>query len=891
MLYICIAFFCLSLTALLGYRVVKQEIQKTIIKQTNSTLSANLAMLRSWKQEKLTDVLVLSENTTIRNNILSLTEKSNGQDWAKEKILDTPEAKLLRRELGNASKEYGFIGFVIYDSTGYQTLALLDAATGKRPSNPRSDFVQRALNGQQVMSHPFMSEIPLKDSNGKLHDRFPTMFFATPVYNKSGQATAVLAFRIRPEIDFNNILSLNRFGESGENYVFDENGTLLTQSRFENFLKSIGTLDDSPSSTSMLNVQIRDPGGDLTQGFTSSTPMSEWSLTRMASEATQGRAGHDVDGYNDYRGVKVVGAWDWAADMQIGITTELDFVEAYIPLHKLQKIFFLIFSLLTLSVIWSLWMIFHQQKTQEKFIHQTQTLNEKERLLHTLVDNVVDSVITINQQGIVQSFNPASERLFGYSVEEVVGQNVKILMEGENKKHHDEYLSSYIRTRNPKIIGIGREVIGKRKDGSLFHLDLSVSEGKVGNESWFTGICRDITERKKMEDKMQLARKDAESANLAKSEFLASMSHELRTPLNSILGFSQLMEMDPDKTETQTKVLEHILKSSRHLLDLINDVLDLAKIETGNLSITIEPIEIYAITEQLILLTQSMATERDIRVENIIPRDFSGTVMGDRTRVKQILLNLITNAIKYNKKNGSVTLICDTSKKDMIGISVADTGPGISATHQNKLFKPFERLGAEQTTTEGTGIGLAICKDLAEKMNGSVEYETQENKGSRFTLYLPIAQSSDLQTTPTRDDTKEFVSMLTNKHGTILYIEDNLSNQKLVQEILIHFNSLSLSISDTGEEGLKMALDLKPDLILLDIDLPDIHGFEVFKRLRSQEETKNIPIIALSANAMSNEIKNAAKLGFNDYIVKPFELLFFFETISRHLPDQQETKI
>jgi PAS domain S-box-containing protein len=400
----------------------------------------------------------------------------------------------------------------------------------------------------------------------------------------------------------------------------------------------------------------------------------------------------------------------------------------------------------------------------------------------------------------------------------------------------------------------------------------------------------DITERKKNENELAIAKAEAEQANAAKSEFLSRMSHELRTPMNSILGFAQLMDMG-ELNPNHKKGVNQILKNGKHLLELINEVLDIARIETGRVAVSLEPVEISQSILETIDIVRNLAEENHITVEpdaSIINGLF---VKADHQRFKQVLLNLITNAIKYNVKGGSVKVECKIRKQvksienaegraeNVIRISVIDTGKGIAKEYIEKLFNPFERIGAERTETEGTGLGLAISKKLVEAMSGKVGVESETGKGSAFWIELPQTESQKDRYERIREFEKPEAET-TQPGRTVLYIEDNISNIQLVEEILkTHRPSIKLITNIYGNNAVKFAIDYKPDLILLDLDLPDIHGSEVIKLLQAEPVTSQIPVIILSADAFTKQIKQLMKTGAKDYLIKPIDVVNFLTVV------------
>ncbi len=389
-------------------------------------------------------------------------------------------------------------------------------------------------------------------------------------------------------------------------------------------------------------------------------------------------------------------------------------------------------------------------------------------------------------------------------------------------------------------------------------------------------LQKEIEEREKIEVELKVAKSEAERANLAKSEFLSRMSHELRTPMNSILGFAQLMEMG-ELAPAHKKGVNHILKSGKHLLNLINEVLDLSRIEAGKLSISLEPVSVCGIISETIDIINPLACERNISLEIINLSNENIFVKADNQKLKQVLLNLINNAVKFNRPGGSVKVQC--IKKIGVKISVIDTGIGIRPEELHKLFTPFQRIGAEVSAIEGTGLGLAVAKKLIEVMHGKIGVESKVGVGSTFWIELPQAESQiELQDKINSGETTETANAIVT--GTILYIEDNISNIQLVEQILeIHRPSIHLITEMYGKHTVKLAMDYKPSLILLDLDLPDINGKEVLKLLKGETQTKTIPVVILSANAMGRTIETLMKAGALNYLTKPLDVLAFLKVV------------
>ncbi len=386
----------------------------------------------------------------------------------------------------------------------------------------------------------------------------------------------------------------------------------------------------------------------------------------------------------------------------------------------------------------------------------------------------------------------------------------------------------------------------------------------------------------KMEKALIEAREEAESANRAKTTFLSQMSHELRTPLNAILGFSQLLyeEMLGPLNESQKDALKDVLKSGHHLLELINEILDLSKIESGRITLSIEDIHISDLITEVIDLSRPLAVNRGIRIINEVPKGVY--VKGDYTRLKQVFINLLSNAIKYNKDEGYVEIGIEESDK-IIKVMVEDSGIGIPKDKLDRLFNPFDRLGREATSLEGTGIGLAITKKLVELMGGSIEVKSKAGQGSTFTVSLIRAEGIFKKMERDMKDIRSSEHVDKRKKYKILYIEDNLSNLKLVTKIFLKRPEVKLITSGQGRVGIDLALTHKPDLILVDINLPDISGHEVLERLREIEELKDTRIIAISADVLGMNKEKAKKKGFDDFIPKPIDVKQFLSIIDNYL--------
>lgn len=378
---------------------------------------------------------------------------------------------------------------------------------------------------------------------------------------------------------------------------------------------------------------------------------------------------------------------------------------------------------------------------------------------------------------------------------------------------------------------------------------------------------RRIAERTR---ELQQAKDAAESANRAKSEFLSRMSHELRTPLNAMLGFAQLLQLDPNGSESADQIAE-IRYAGMHLLDLINDLLDLARIESGKLAAVITPVAIELAVADGLRIVKSTLEAKCITVHTRIPP--GSAVMADATRLRQVLVNLMSNAIKYNRTEGRIDIECHPAAAGCLRVSVIDTGPGVAPTLLPRLFRPFDRLGAEFTATEGTGIGLTLVKQLIELMNGRVGALSTPGQGSTFWFELPRAAQRENSIAAAAS------ALPAARPGTVLYIEDNAANVRVMRAMFEQMPQLRLLTASDGDSGLASARQHRPDIILLDIHLPGRDGYSVLADLRADAQTHAIPVVALTADAMPTEVERGARAGFARYLTKPVDLRLLIATI------------
>ena len=522
------------------------------------------------------------------------------------------------------------------------------------------------------------------------------------------------------------------------------------------------------------------------------------------------------------------------------------------------------------------------------------------------------SCIATDAKGVIQLFNVGAERMLGYTAAEVLNKITPAdLHDPLEMIVRAEALSQELGTRiAPGFEALAfkasrgiedvYELTKIRKDGSRIPAVVSVTalrdaqDGIIG----YLLIGTDNTARQLVEEerkrfalalqetnvKLESAKSVAEKANLAKSEFLSSMSHELRTPLNAILGFAQLMSgSSPPPTASQAKRIDQILQAGWYLLKLINEILDLAVIESGKLSLSKESVSLSEVMNECQAMMEPQAQQRGIVMS--FPRfDAPVFVSADRTRLKQIVINLVSNAIKYNTERGTIVVACAVSGSERIRLSVKDTGAGLPPEKLAQLFQPFNRLGQEAGGVAGTGIGLVMSKRLADLMGGVLGVESTVGVGSTFWCELNVAEKPQLAI---RNGEAEALvlpeALAAAARRTLLYIEDNPANMQLVEELIAEGPGMRLVTAVDGTLGIELARTTQPHVILMDINLPGINGFKALKILRADPGTAHIPVIALSANAMPRDIEKGLEAGFFRYLTKPIKINEFTDTLNAAL--------
>jgi PAS domain S-box-containing protein len=520
-------------------------------------------------------------------------------------------------------------------------------------------------------------------------------------------------------------------------------------------------------------------------------------------------------------------------------------------------------------------------------------LTEESSRYRAIVDTAIDAIVTADRLGKIESFNPAAESIFGYSVEEAIGKNIKLLLPEACQEGHDGCLSADLKNGERKIIGIDREVQGKRKDGSIVPLALSVVEWRdIDGQQCFTCIMRDVTLRKQQASALQNAievagqeRIEAESANQAKTEFLAVMSHEIRTPLTSISGFVDLLAHTRKLTREQRRYVELVRVANATLLTIVNDILDFSKVEAGHLELDNRVFSPAKLIRDVLEIVQPIASAKHLLLKFSIERGISDWLTGDDARLRQILLNLLNNAVKFTDHGSigvTVRRVAAADGRERIKFAVTDTGIGIPVERQHRLFKQFSQADSSVSRSHGgTGLGLAICKRLVGLMQGEIGVDSEAGAGTRlwFTAYLPAASE------PAQDAGSE---LLLDRNGIskghILLVDDLDTNQEIVKAYL-EDGGYHVDLAGSAMEAINLLKRTRYDLVLMDIQMPIMDGVTATKIIRSMPlPNQNIPIIAMTGNVLPQQVQSFLDAGMNDHVGKPIERAKLYSKVWNWMP-------
>jgi len=984
-----LAAFLLASVSWWAIVIIEADIQDDIGESLVTVLETTQQAVNSWAKGHRAATQIWADTP----EVVQLTEELLATaGTTSDDLLNAPAQAIIRDWLRPVYTGKDYQGFFIIGPDNISLASTRDSNIGA-PNLlvQQQNVLEKLWSGGTAISLPQHSDVPVPDANGIMREGAPTMFVGAPIRNKRGVIIAILTFRINPAADFTAIFQRGRIGVSGETYAFDESSRLISESRFDDQLRSVGLIDQGDYG--ILNVTIRDPGTNLTFGKQSKISKDQQPLTLMAKSAVAGESGINLEGYRDYRGVPVIGAWMWDASLGFGMTMEIDVSEAY-DVFRSIRIVIIILTFFAIGLLMGLTVIFLRNRKQITRINEELETRIEERtadltMMSLAVEHSPVVVLMTDPQGIIEYVNRKFTEETGFERDEAIGNNPRILKSGHtttevytglwetiqsgqewrgelfNKKKNGELywdavtilpiVSSdgkiqhfvglqeditesklekemllltqftldnstdsihwirpdahfdYVNKSSCNTLGYSYEELmsmsvtdinpdytkeiwdarwGKikqekallyesrhqTKDGHIFPVEIRANYIKFVDKEYACCTVRDITERKQAEEEIKKAKNNAEAANVAKSQFLANMSHELRTPLNAIIGYSEMLQEEAEELEQKTfsDDLQKIHGAGRHLLGLINDILDLSKIEAGKLEMLVEPFSVADLLNEVTDTTQPLMVKRNNTLEVVSDGEL-GEMEGDLVKVRQVLFNLLSNAAKFTE-NGLITLTTSretVDDRDWLTFSVSDTGIGMNSEQLSRVFEEFSQ--ADRSTTRqygGTGLGLTISRKLCLKMDGDISVKSMLGEGSTFTVRLPAqveVESKDEE--PELTGAFEQYDASTERGPLVLVIDDELHARELMIRHL-RKAGFQVAVATSGQDGLKLARQLNPVAITLDVLMPEMDGWEVMQVLKEDPDLAEIPVVMCT---VVDDEQRGFSLGASDYLTKPIE--------------------
>ncbi len=510
--------------------------------------------------------------------------------------------------------------------------------------------------------------------------------------------------------------------------------------------------------------------------------------------------------------------------------------------------------------------ISNRKHLEEELRSRLQEVAEAEERICSVVDNVLDAIITIDERGSIQTFNAAAERTFGYSREDAVGKNVRMLMPEPDRGRHDQYIANYLDTGRAKIIGTGREVVGQRKDGTLFPMELAISEFRIGSARYFTGIVHDITERKRLERELHARLEQLAVADHRKDQFIGLLGHELRNPLAPVRNGLQILRHCAGEAKTVNSVVDMMDRQVGHMVRLIDDLLDISRITSGKISLRREKVDLREVVEQAVEVARPEVTGKEQRLEVQLP-DRPVVAYVDPVRIAQVVSNLLNNASKFSEPGRRIWLDVQRDH-ECASIRVKDEGVGVPRDKREEIFEIFVQVDPSlERRRSGLGIGLTLVKSLVELHGGSVTVSSPgPGKGSTFDVQLPVLALDRVPETPRRAPDPPY-----SMHQRILVIDDNQDAADSLSALLRMLGHEVTTVYD-GESGVREAERVHPAVVLCDIGMPGMTGLDVARAIRASERGSHMALIAVTGYGHPDAVRDAHAAGFDLHLVKPVDI-------------------
>ncbi|MFT5154284.1 MAG: PAS domain S-box-containing protein, partial [Planctomycetota bacterium] len=690
----------------IGYEADRQLIERArneVGRELSAILNTTDRAVQDWFQAHEEEIQAWGRDP----ELVAAGQDLSRLDPTTEALSQAPQQERLENRLTPILLQAEYRGFSVVSIDGVVLASSRRTELGRRLREETLSFLQRLLED----SLPSIVSLPQQGRG----TGFAAMQVATVMRDSGNVPIAVLLLRIDPEQSFTQILRRGAIGESGESYAFNRDGKLISESRFDEDLKKLGLVPEF--GRSILSVDIRDPGGNMLEGYQPNLLREDQPLTVMARSAIESGTGRDLNGYNDYRGVPVVGAWTWNEQHQLGIATEIDVTEAYDSLSQTRLLFRIALGTTSLLIMGMGALFYWMRRSQAILSARRQQsvlrmmaaqadLEQSEERMRTVMESATDAIICSDERGRVVLWNPAAEKMLGYQASDMRGSPLDAIIPESSLAAHEEGFRNMIANGGLLTRTAGRpaRLQARHADGHEFPIELSLGTGMAEGVLLVTGFIRDITERVEMELEIHAAREKAEDANRAKSAFLANMSHELRTPMNAIIGYTEMLteECEDDGNEQYVRDLNKVRAAGKHLLSLINDVLDLSKVEAGRMDLFTEDFSVAELVSDVVATTHPLIVKGGNRLEQDLAADL-GFVNADLTKLRQSIFNLLSNASKFTK-DGVVTLSASRDLRDdraWLVLSVSDTGIGIPADKLDHVFEEFAQ--ADDSTTREYG--------------------------------------------------------------------------------------------------------------------------------------------------------------------------------------------
>ena len=681
--------------------------------------------IKTWARENKAAVRVWGNDPVVVLAAKSLLPKASDR----ETLLNDQGQINLRHWFQSLQQVTGYQGYFIVDKNNVNLASSRDQNVGLSSLlAERPEFLQKIWSGEAVVSHPYISDVPLPDEKGNLKIGLPTMFVGAPIYDDSHNVIAVFTFRLNPASDFNHIFQHGRLGKTGETYAFDRNAILMSNSRFEDQLQKMGLLE--AGERAMLNIELREPE-DKTSGDANTNQQRP--LTLMARQAIAQTSGIELSGYSDYRGVNVIGAWSWDKDLDYGFATEQNIEEAF------KALTFTRVTILVMSVLLMLLLLLLAEIT---------TLQRKRKLAEqsaqALLEAGPDAIVVVNQSGEITFINDQTTQILGYTQADIVGSKVDVLLPYSTRTDHQRHREVFNSKPYRREMGQGMDLVARHKSGKNIPVEISLSPFETEQGILIASAIRDVSKRKEAENKLKEYRDQLEdlvskrtadlvASNKELESYSYSIAHDLRTPLRSIISFSQLLkdQIGEGATSDNIDMLNRISNAGIKLAQLIDDILQLSRFTRQ--SMKFEEFNLSDVANTCIEEIKQLKPERNIKctiAKNMI-------IKADRGLMTLVLKNLLENAWKYTSDKAVSEIELGQKVEDNENVYfVKDNGIGFNMDFENKLFKPFHRLHPDMDV-EGAGVGLAIVERIVHRHGGKIWGESRENQGSTFYFSIP----------------------------------------------------------------------------------------------------------------------------------------------------------